>query len=222
MNLRKLFLAVNLLAAAALPVCAQTTRLDTTPTGNKVRIEGTSTFHDWQVEGSIIGGYAEVGPGFPLKPGAEAKPGKVDAKVNVFIPVRQMKSIEKDGKPYKSGMDDVMYEKLRETDNKRITYSLTELTLKEAPKAADAPYQFEAKGDLAVAGVTNKITMPVAVTVVAENKVKFVGSVNVKMSDYKVEAPSLTVMGIGIKTGDEVKLLFEWVAAKKAAPAAAK
>ena len=31
---------------------------------------------------------------------------------------------------------------------KRIIYHLTELTLKEAPKTKDAPYVFEAKGDL--------------------------------------------------------------------------
>lgn len=221
MKLKTLLIAVNLLAAAALPLCAQTTRLDTTPVGNKIRIEGDSNIHAWQVEGSIIGGFAEVGPGFPLKPGAEVKPGKVDAKVSVFIPVRSLKSIEKDGKPYSTRMDDVMYENLREPANKRITYSLTELTLKEAPKTADAPYQFEAKGELCVAGVTNKITMPVMATVLAENKVKFAGTVTVKMTDYQVKPPSLTVLGLGIKTVDQLKLIFEWVASKKAAPAAA-
>ena len=222
MKLKTLLLAVNLLACAALPLlAADLTRLDSTPVGNKIRIEGTSTIHDWQVESTVIGGFAEVGPGFPLKPGAEVKPGKVDATVSVFIPVRQLKSIEKDGKPYSASMDKIMYEKLLETDHKRITYILTELTLKEAPKAADAPYQFEAKGELCVAGVTNKITMPVTATVLAENKVKFVGNVSVKMTDFKVEPPSPAVALGLIKTGDDIKLYFEWVATKKTAPVAA-
>ena len=82
---------------------------------------------------------------------------------------------------------------------------------------------FDSKGELCVAGVTNKITMPVMVTVLAENKVKFAGSVTVKMTDFKFEPVKIKVLGIGIETGDEVKLFFEWVATKKAdAPPAAK
>jgi hypothetical protein len=195
--------------------------LTSTPRGNKIRMEGTSSMHDWQVESSMIGGKAEVGPDFPLKPGAVVKPGPVTAKVEVFIPVQQLKSIEKDGKPYKASMDTRMYEEMREKDNKRISYSLTSLTLKEAPKAADQPYVFESVGNLCVAGVTNKITMPVTVTVLEENKVKFAGSVTVKITDFKMQPPALTVLGLGIKTGDDVKLFFEWVATKRAAPAPA-
>jgi polyisoprenoid-binding protein YceI len=222
MKLKTLLIAVNLLAVAAMPLrAAEMIRLDSAPGGNKIRIEGTSTIHDWQVEGTIVGGFAEVGPGFPLAPGAEAKPGKMDVKVSVFIPVRSLKSIEKDGKPYKSSMDDIMYKHLREPDNKKITYTLTELTLKEAPKEPKAAYQFEAKGELCVAGVTNKITMPVMATVISENKVKFAGTVSVKMTDYKVEPPCPAIALGLIKTGDDIKLFFEWVAAKKA-PAAAK
>lgn len=222
MKLKTLLTAVNLLALAALPLgAAELTKLSSTPGANKIRIEGTSSIHDWQVESSTIGGYAEVGPEFPLKPGAEVKPGKVDAKVSVFIPVQQLKSIEKDGKPYSGKMDTRMYEAMKEADNKRITYNLTSLTLKEAPKTAGAPYQFESTGELCVAGATNKITMPVMVTVLEENKVKFTGAITVKMTDFKIEPINIGILGIGlIKTGDEVKLFFEWVATKKAAPAA--
>lgn len=220
MKLKTLFTAVNLLALAALPLgAAELTRLNSTPGANKIRIEGTSTIHDWQMESSVIGGYAEVGPEFPLKPGVDLKPGPIEAKVSVFIPVQQIKSIEKDGKPYSGKMDNRMYEAVKETDTKRITYNLSTLTLKEAPKAG-APYQFDSTGELCVAGVTNKVSMPVTVTVLEENKVKFAGSVTVKMTDFKIEPINITVLGLGIKTGDEVKLFFEWVATKKTAPAA--
>ena len=221
MKLKTLLTAVNLIAIVALPLgAADLTRLSSTPGASKIRIEGTSTIHDWQVESSVIGGFAEVGPGFPLKPGAEVKPGKVEAKVSVFIPVQQLKSLKKDGKPYDEKMDKRMYEAVKETDNKRITYTLTELTLKEAPKTAGAPYLFDSKGELCVAGVTNKISMPVMVTVLEENKVKFAGTITVKMTDFKIEPINIGILGIGlIKTGDEVKLFFEWVATKKAAPA---
>lgn len=221
MKLKNFFTAVNVLALAALPLgAAELTKLSSTPGANKIRIEGTSTIHDWQMESSVIGGYAEVGPEFPLKPGAEVKPGKFDAKVSVFIPVQQLKSLEKDGKPYSDKMDKRTYEALNEPANKKITYNLTSLSLKEAPKAG-APYQFESTGELCVAGVTNKITMPVTVTVLEENKVKFAGAVTVKMTDFKIEPINISILGIGlIKTGDEVKLFFEWVATKKTLPAA--
>jgi len=221
MKLKTFLTAVNLLAFAALPLCAADgIKLVSTPGTSKIRIEGTSSYHDWQVESTTVGGNAEVGPEFPLKPGAELKPGKVEAKVTVNIPIRTLKSIEKDGKPYSDRMDNRMYEGLKEADTKRISYKLTSLTLKEAPKAAGAPYQFESTGELCVAGVTNKIAMPVMVTVLEENKVKFAGTVAVKMTDFKIEPPALTVLGIGITTGDEVKLFFEWVATKKTAPVA--
>ena len=61
-------------------------------------------------------------------------------------------------------MDDIMYGKMQAAEYPRIYYRLTEFTLKEAAKAKDAPYVFEANGELAVAGVTNKVTMPVNVT----------------------------------------------------------
>lgn len=219
MKAKALLLALTLSFIASLQA-ADVIVLNSTPKGNKIRMEGTSTLHDWQVGGSLIGGTAEVGPDFPLKPGAAVKPGPVQAKVNVFIPVQQLKSVEKDGTPYKASMDQRMYEEMKEPTNKRITYTLTSLTLKEEPMAADQPYTFESVGELCVAGVTNKITMPVSVMVLEENKVKFAGSTTVKMTDFKMTPPALTVLGLGIKTGDDVKLFFEWVAVKRSAPAA--
>ena len=177
---------------------------------NLVRIEGTSTVHDWQVEGRLIGGSAELGTGLPPHSGAQALPGTVDAKVNVFIPVRSLKSVEKDGSPYSDAMDEIMYGKLRDQANKRITYTLTSLTLKEQPHEMTDPYQYEATGKLAVAGVTNVIIMPVAVLPDPAGRIQFAGSVKVKMTDFKITPPSPSFGGVSIKTGDEVTLSFVW------------
>jgi hypothetical protein len=202
--------------AASLNAAEGTTRLDAMP-GSKVRLEGTSSLHDWQVEATFIGGNLQAGANFPLAQGQEVKPGKVEAKGAAWITVRALKSIEKDGKPYSDKMDTIMWEKLKQPTNPRIVYHISELTLKEAPKAKDGPYLFDSVGQLAVAGVTNKISMPVNVTVLADKKVKVSGNTMVKMTDFKVEAASI---GGGLfKTGDEVKILFEWVVGQKA-PAA--
>lgn len=189
--------------------------------GSKMRIEGTSNVHDWQVESPIIGGFIEVGPDFPVEPGQAATPGKVQAKAEPFVTVRSLKSIEKDGKPYSDKMDEIMYEKLGAPKVPKINFYLDELELKEVAKSKDAPYVFEAKGDLVVAGVTNKITMPVNVLPLGDKKLRVTGTTNVKMTDFKIDPPAPKIALGLIKTGDPVKIIFDWLVMQRAAPAAA-
>jgi polyisoprenoid-binding protein YceI len=199
------------------------TRFAAKPGAAKARIEGTSTVHDWQMEGPIIGGHLEAGPDFPTKPDAAVKPGKVSVKVEAFIPVRSLKSLTKDGKPYEDKMDEVAWDKLRSDKYPRIYFRTTELTLKELPKAKDGAYVFDSTGELVVAGVTNKISMPVNITPLDDGKaLHIIGNTKVKMTDFKVDPPSPT-LGVLIKTGDEVKIFFDWTVEQKApaAPATA-
>jgi polyisoprenoid-binding protein YceI len=192
--------------------------------GSKMRMEGTSNIHDWQVESPLILGYLEVGPNFPVEPGQTVTPGKVDAKGEASVTVRSLKSIEKDGKPYSDRMDEVMDEKLKMQEFPKIVYHLTELTLKEPAKSKDAPYVFDAKGDLAVAGVTNSVSMPLNVQPMPDKKLKISGTITVKMTDFKIEPPAPKIALGAIKTGDEVKLIFDWMVGpqKSASTAAAK
>jgi YceI-like domain len=211
---KRLLAALLVLATASLRAADAPIPFDSLP-GGKVRIEGTSSIHDWQVEGRLIGGRLETGAGFPCEAGQTVSPGKVDAKVDVFIPVRSLKSVEKDGRPYSDSMDDIMYGKLLQPTYPRILYHLDELILKEAAHAADAPYVCEAKGELVVAGVTNKVTMSVQITPLGNKKLKITGNTAVKMTDFKIEPPAPKIALGLIKTGDEVKLTFEWVVGQK-------
>jgi len=183
--------------------------------GSKMRMEGTSNIHDWQVESSLILGSLEAGPNFPTEPGQSVSPGKVDAKAEASVTVRSLKSLEKDGKPYSDKMDDVMYEKLKMQESPKIVYRLTELTLKEPAKSKDDPYVFEAKGELAVAGVTNFITMPVNVLPLGDKKLKVSATTTIKMTDFKIEPPAPKIALGMIKTGDEVKIIFDWMLAQR-------
>jgi hypothetical protein len=215
------FIAANLVLVLAGTLAVQAQTKLSARSGSKMRVEGTSNIHDWQVEGKLIGGNLEVGKEFPLEPGAKVNPGKVEAKGEVFVPVRSLTSIEKDGRPYSTKMDDIMYEKLLADTHKRIAFRLSELTLKEAAKDKESPYVFEAKGDVMVAGVTNQVTMPVNVLPMADGKIKISGKAELKMSDFKIEPPAPKI-GLGlIKTGDPVIVIFDWMvgAAKPAADA---
>lgn len=172
------------------------------PAGSQVRVDGTSTIHDWSVESKLIGGYIEFDPAFNLDHPA---PGKVNARVAVLIPVRQLKSD-------KTAMDTIMYESMKEKDHRRIDYRLTEMTLKEAPKSPEAPLLLDTKGELVVAGITNVIQMPVTLTRLDKDRLKFTGSTAVKMTSFGIQPP--TKFGV-FSTGDDVKLTFEWLTARK-------
>jgi hypothetical protein len=215
MNMKLTLKPTSLMLAGLLAVAhvaaAQTTTLSAR-TGSKITMDGTSTIHDWTVQGTLIGGRAVVGPGFPLEPGQPVQPGKVEAKVETFIPLSSLKSV-KDGKPYSDAMDNIMYEKLGSPTHRRISFHLNELILKEPPKNAESPYVFESKGELVVAGVTNALTMPVEVTPLSEGRVKFAGTTKLKMTDFNIEPPAPKLAMGAIKTGDEITIRFEWMTA---------
>jgi polyisoprenoid-binding protein YceI len=218
-------IALLSLATVSLTAAEQMTTYVARP-GSKMRIEGTANaIHTtWLIESPLIGGMIEVGPGFPTEPGQAVTPGKVEAKGNAFIRVSSLKSVESDGKPYSDKMDEITYEHLKEEQFKQINYKLTELTLKEAPKSKDAPYVFDSTGDLTIAGVTKKITMPANILPVVTPKDKgleITGNITVKMTDFKVEPVDKNLVVGHIKTGDEVKLVFKWVLVQRKAPAAA-
>jgi hypothetical protein len=224
MKIGKLFfgnIALLLFAGLTAQAAEQMTRF-AAQSGSTMKLDGTANIihTQWEVESKIMGGFLEAGPGFPTQPGQEVKSGKIEAKAEAFIPARALKSVE-DGKPYSDKMDDIMYEKLKATQHARITYKLTELTLKEPAKSKDAPYVFDSKGELQVAGVTNAVSFPVNVLPLGDKKLKVTGTTSVKMSDYNVEKPVVNLVLGKIITGDEVKLTFEWNLIERAAPAAA-
>ena len=179
-------------------------RYDAQP-GSKIKIDGTSTVHDWTVESRMIGGSVEFESSFDLD---NPKPGKVNAKSTVLIPVRQLKSD-------KTAMDNVMYDAMKQKDHPRIEYRLTEMTLKDAPKSPVDPLLFETQGELTVAGVTNKVSMPVTMHRSDKSKLKFTGTVTVKMTSFGIQPPAPKIALGLISTGDDVKLTFEWLTARK-------
>lgn len=193
-------------------VQAETLLLKAKP-GSKVQIDGTSTVHDWMVQGKLIGGSVSIDGDFPTEPGQTAPSGPVDATVRAFVPISSLKSY-KDGKPYSTKMDEIMQEKLGKPAHKHLVYELDELILNESPEAANSPFLYDAKGRLIVAGVTNAIELQVEVTPQADGKVKFATKTSLKMTDYGIEPPAPKVALGMIKTGDEVQIGIEWMTAK--------
>ena len=166
--------------------------------GSKVKIEGTSSIHPWDVNGSVIGGTMEVDAKFPDDP---------KAKATVKIPVRTLKS-------YQKKMDEVMQDYMEMAKFPSIEYRLTELKPKGAPK--DGKYEFDAVGELTIHGTTKAMTMPVTIEKLEGGaKLKITGKTPLKTPDYGVKAVDVN-LGIGhITTGPEVTITIEWLVGKK-------
>ena len=86
-------------------------------------------------------------------------------------------------------MDGVMQDAMKETHFPRILYHVTELKLK-TPHVAGQPFAFDAKGDLAIAGVTNKVEFPVTIQPLDKSEIIISGTAKLKMTDYKVPPPA--------------------------------
>lgn len=194
-------LITGLTLVAAMTLAAQT-RYTSTPTGNKITIDGTSNIHDWTVEGQVISGFLEVKPDELFS----GKKGKVDCAVAVKIPVRSLKS-------GKDKMDEVMQEHMSMNKYPMINYTLSELTVTNG--VAGAVAQCESKGDLVVSGATNQITMPVTITKTGGDTLKVEGRIDLKMTSFNIKPPQPALAMGMIKTGDDVKLKLEWTVKEK-------
>jgi hypothetical protein len=190
--------------------------------GSSIRIDGTSTAHDWEMEGAMIGGYLELGPGVALDKEQAAPSGlqgdKVPAKAHVIIPVSTIHS-KADHLP--EVMDDLMQKAMKAGDFPRIEFTLKDMTFK-GPHTAGKPFDLDVAGELIIAGRTNKVSIPVILEPLDEGKIKVTGSAPVKMTAYGVEPPAPN-FGLGLmKCGDDVKILFDWMLEAKKPVKAAK
>lgn len=184
----------SLLTAAlmvALPTLADTYKARP---GSSVKIDGTSNIHNWTVESKLIGGSMEL-------KGDLAKAGKVDATAEAKISVRSIKSDKK-------AMDDVMHAAMKVEQNPTVVFKLKELT-------ALGDMKFEATGDLSLAGATKGVKFPVTMEKVEGDQLKVKGVLDTKMTDFGIQPPAPNIPGNPIKTGDEVKVTFEWLTKKQ-------
>jgi len=195
-HLLRLLLAVALLAALSTRAADKAVRYEGQP-GGKIKIDGTSSIHDWTVETQIIGGFLEVDPAFDTDFKAFKKP-----KVEVSIPIRSLKSGKKP-------MDTVMQETMNMNAHPKIEYRLLDMVPR--PGADVKKAQFEARGALTVAGVTRTNVMVITLEHVDGKTIRVTGTTATKMSAHGMKPP--TLIGV-LSTGDDVKLTIEWLTAQ--------
>ncbi len=196
------------LALSAVALADNWVKLASKP-GSKVRMEGTSSIHDWYAESAIIRGSFEVEPEFltdkSLKSVKSLTTKEVNPKAEIAIPVRSLKS--------SSGqkMDEIMQEAMNAKEHNDIVFKLKEMVLKGEPDAAGNA-RFETVGDLTVAGKTQLCKLEVGLQRLEGERFKFSGETKLKMTDFGITPPSPNIPGMSrITTGDEVTVKFEWL-----------
>lgn len=183
-------LVILTLALAALAASAERF---TPAKGSAVRIEGTSTLHEWTMEGTTINGQISA----PTPDNWNAP-----AKAVVVIPVTSIKSEH-------SKMDKLMAEALKAGTNPEIRFELLEATPQQKNSEA---FVLATKGKLTIAGVTRDIAMNVQATRNADGRYTLSGTAPIRMTQFGIKPP--TAMMNTIKTGDDVKVTFRWVVEK--------
>ena len=201
----KFTLAVALVAVSA---TAQDLVLYKAQPNGKMKIDGTSTVHDWTVESGIIGGSFEIDPKFPADPEVKTPPakGKVNAKAAITIPISSLKSGS-------NPMDQVVRQAMKMEEHPKISFTLKEFTFTGADDKTGA-WKFDTKGELAISGVTKPASFEVTMDRVSKVRLKFSGTTKLKMTDFGIQPPAPKIALGAISTGDEVTLSWDWVVAK--------
>ncbi len=155
-----------------------------------VRLLGTSTLHDWEMEAKSVTGNAE----FVFASGSQRELTALKA-LTFTLAVTDLQSDSK-------GLDKNAYKALKADAYAQIHYVLSSATL--SPETGG--YLVRSKGKLTIAGATRDIEMDVHLAVTESGTVTCKGAYALKMTDYEVTPPSF-MMGV-MKAGDDLTLEF--------------
>jgi polyisoprenoid-binding protein YceI len=158
---------------------------------NDIKLSGTSSLHDWDMRAYAFTGEAE----FDFKKDDDQTLIGLNS-LTFSLPVTNLKSDKK-------GLDKNAYKALNTDKHKNIMYTL--VTANVSPEKENT-FLIKTTGNLTISGVTREVAMDVYCVVSKDTSINCSGTEALKMSDYKVEAPSF-LLG-AMKTGDTVKLDF--------------
>ncbi|KAA5538950.1 YceI family protein [Adhaeribacter rhizoryzae] len=152
-------------------------------TGSLIKVSGTSNVHDWNMEASNVTCEAN----FKMKNGQLQDLNSL----HFTLPVNNLKSKDK-------LMDTRTYKALKAKEYPEISFKLTKASVVTQQKIINAT------GNLTIAGVTNSVNLQTSYVVNADESITCQGTKSIKMSDFKMKAPSY-MMG-ALKTGNNVTI----------------
>ena len=195
---------------------ADTLVYEAQPVGSEMKIEGTATGKTWATIGRLIAGSFEVESAWQKDPSLKSVTclgaGKTPPKCEVTIPIRSLKS---QAAVAAGTMDRRMQQEMKADKFPKIEYKLAEMVIKGEVPASGSPVTFDTKGKLAISGVTNEVSFPITMEREGADTLRFKGTYKTKMTAFGITPPEFALLGIGLKTGDDVTLTWTWTTALK-------
>jgi polyisoprenoid-binding protein YceI len=154
----------------------------------KIRIQGTSNIHDWEMN-------TEKGNSTAVF--VTDANGAVNGLTSLTfsMPVESLKSEH-------SGMDKNAYKAMQSSKYASLSFTVSSASIKPAGNN----FQIVSKGKLTISGVTRDVDVTGTGTVNPDKSIALNGSYKLKMTTYNVTPPSI-MLG-AIKTGDDITVKF--------------
>lgn len=150
-------------------------------------VAGTSTLHDWEMKVESLNGAMDL----------DRYEDRLEIeKLELSVKTENLKS-------GKSKMDKNAYKALKYKDHPTIDYEL--LSVKGQKKTGNGQFELDTFGKLRIAGKSRNMLIPLKAEV-QENGIILRGEVDMKMTDFNVEPPSV-MMGT-VNTGDDITISF--------------
>ena len=157
---------------------------------SELKVSGTSTVHDWSMQGEKFSGYILAMPN-----------GNTLEKIEQGTFSFKAEGLESDN----SIMNNKTHDALKSDDHPEIIFKLTAI---DDFKTSAGSFSGMASGKLTVAGKTRYVNVPFSGNYISKNKIKVKGSYRLKMTDYNMDPP--TAMLGTLKTGDEVSVDYSF------------
>lgn len=159
------------------------------PSKSTIRVEGTSSLHDWEMIAEKMNASLEV---------IGEKNSIKDIKdVSFSLDAKNLLSDN-------SIMNNKAQDALKSKKYKEIRFELESIT---GLKNTSTGFSGYASGNLFIAGKTKKVEFPFSAKINGNSSLVVSGNEKINMSDFDIDAP--TAMLGTLKTGDEINIKFE-------------
>ncbi len=187
MRFNRIRTLIFILLLISSPIFAQNS-IQLIPESSSIRIFGTSNIHDWEM-------YVELQSKTPdyIIPNNTIKDLK---DIQFKIEGIKLKSLE-------SAMEKKAHKALKLPSFPFISFHLKKVSIKNHKINSFSAF---AIGTLVISGQSQNVKLPINGNFLGSKKLNLMGHIDLKMSDFKIEAP--TALFGAITTSDEIKILY--------------
>ncbi|MFT5748791.1 MAG: hypothetical protein ACI93S_000038 [Ancylomarina sp.] len=187
MGFKRIQTLIFILLLTSSPILAQNS-IQLIPESSSIRIFGTSNIHDWEMHVELQAKTPEY-----IIPDNSIKNLK---DIQFKIDGVKIKSIE-------SAMEKKAHKALKLPNFPFISFHLKKVSIKNHKTTNFSAF---AIGTLLISGHSKDVKLPISGNFVGNKKLNLTGHLDLKMSDFEIEAPS-AFFG-AITTADEIKILY--------------